>query len=185
MKYLTLCIFGVFLGGCNQTGVVSGENTVAPVENLEERPSAALAKVIGESKYLVLEDDIQSIAESSELERALENMLSRLVKSVDAINSEEKGWVEGVYLVKKGDTLSTIVQESVKGTKIRPEFILDAIVKLNPSAFVRGNPNWMFAGSKLRFPSAEDFSQLVFTNSNEKNNSESSEDPYSGWIKYP
>ena len=112
-------------------------------------------------------------------------MLSRLVKSVDTINSEEKGWVEGVYLVKKGDTLSKIVQESVKGTQIRADFMLDAIVKLNPSAFVRGNPNWMFAGAKLRFPDAQDFSRIVFTNSSEKNSNEASEDPYAGWIKYP
>ena len=185
MRYLLLCVFCGLLGGCNQIKTVPLENTEETAEDSEERPSAALAKVIEESKYVVLEDDIQSIAESSDLEIALENMLSRLVKSVDTINSEEKGWVEGVYLVKKGDTLSKIVQESVKGTQIRSDFMLDAIVKLNPSAFVRGNPNWMFAGAKLRFPDAQDFSRIVFTNSSEKNSNEASEDPYAGWIKYP
>ncbi|MAI42665.1 MAG: hypothetical protein CMP95_09410 [Gammaproteobacteria bacterium] len=154
-------------------------------KDLEQKPNAALAKVIGDSKYVAVEGELQSIAESSELEIALENMLSRLVKSVDVVNAEEKGWVKGIYQVKKGDTLSKIVQESVKGTQIRPEFMLDAIVRLNPSAFVRGNPNWMYAGSKLRFPGAEDFSQLIFMNSSEKNEGKEAEDPYSGWIKYP
>lgn len=185
MKYLILYIFCALLGGCNQIKTVPTENTGETVEDSEERPDAALTKVIEASKYVVLEDEIQSIAESSDLEIALENMLSRLVKSVGPINSEDKGWVEGVYLVKKGDTLSKIVQESVKGTKIRSDFILDAIVKLNPSAFVRGNPNWMFAGAKLRFPDAKDFSRLVFTHSNERDDNASSEDPYAGWITYP
>ena len=185
MKYLILFIFCGLLVGCNLIKTVPTEIPGETVEGSEKRPDAALTKVIETSKYVVLEDDTQSIAESSDLEIALENMLSRLVKSVAPINSEDKGWVEGIYLVKKGDTLSKIVQESVKGTKIRSDFMLDAIVKLNPSAFVRGNPNWMFAGAKLRFPDAQDFSRLIFTNSNEKGVNESSEDPYAGWITYP
>ena len=130
MKYIILFIFCGLLGGCHQIKTAPTEITGETVEDPEERPDAALTEIIEASKYVVLEDDKQSIAESSDLEIALENMLSRLVKSVGPINSEDKGWVEGVYLVKKGDTLSKIVQDSVKGTKIRSDFMLDAIVKL-------------------------------------------------------
>jgi Tfp pilus assembly protein FimV len=39
-------------------------------------------------------------------------------------------------LLKKGDTVSSIANDSVKGTNIRVAFMLNAIVKLNPSAFI-------------------------------------------------
>ena len=105
--------------------------------------------------------------------------------SSDEAKNEDSGWVEGIYLVKRGDTLSAIVRDAVKGTQIRPDFILNAIVKVNPSAFVRGNPNWMLAGKKLKFPRAEDFNRLVFVKSTDRDMSLNESDPYLGWIKYP
>ena len=88
-------------------------------------------------------------------------------------------------MVKRGDTLSAIVRDAVKGTEIRPGFILDAIVKVNPSAFVRSNPNWMLAGKKLKFPRAEDFNRLVFVKSTATDSASNESDPYLGWIQYP
>ena len=63
--------------------------------------------------------------------------------------------------------------------------MLDAIVKLNPSAFIRGNPNWMLAGSKLSFPKAEDFGRLFFVKSEVANAPTKAVDPFLGWIQYP
>ncbi len=88
-------------------------------------------------------------------------------------------------MVKRGDTLSAIVRDAVKGTEIRPDFILDAIVKVNPSVFVRGNPNWMLAGKKLKFPGAEDFNRMIFLKSTVGDSASNETDPYLGWIQYP
>ena len=71
------------------------------------------------------------------------------------------------------------------GTDIRPEFVLDAIVKVNPTAFIRSNPHWMLAGKKLKFPTPDDFTKLVFLDSQEPKNSPEESDPYLGWIQYP
>ena len=157
--------------------VVDGETALAVNEN-----NTAL---ILQSSGLLEEIRSNSAFDSEELELALRNMLSRLVRSSDEAKNEESGWVEGIYLVKRGDTLSAIVRDAVKGTQIRPDFILNAIVKVNPSAFVRGNPNWMLAGKKLKFPRAEDFNRLVFVKSTDRDMSLNESDPYLGWIKYP
>ena len=141
--------------------------------------------VVLENSVLISENVPTSVPESAELERALKNMLSRLVRSSDIPPSEESGWVKGVYHVKKGDTLSAIAHDSVKGTEIRSDFMLDAIVKLNPSAFIRGNPNWMLAGSKLSFPKADDFGKLFFVKAAGVNPPTKVEDPFVGWIQYP
>ena len=144
-----------------------------------------------ENSGLVPENVSSSFPESAELEQALKNMLSRLVQSPDVPNSKGRGWVRGIYHVKKGDTLSAIANDSVKGTDIRSDFILDAIVKLNPSAFIRGNPNWMLAGSKLSFPKAKDFGRLFFVKTEIVNppvvvdSPAEVVDPFIGWIQYP
>ena len=54
MKYLILYIFCGLLGGCNQIKTVPTEITGDTVEDSEERPDAALAKIIEASKYVVL-----------------------------------------------------------------------------------------------------------------------------------
>ena len=44
-------------------------------------------------------------------------------------------------LLKKGDTVSSIANDSVKGTNIRASVMLNAIAKLKASAFILGNAN--------------------------------------------
>ena len=147
--------------------------------------------VVLENAGLVPENVSTSFPDSAELEQALKKMLSRLVQSSNVPVSKGGGWVKGVYHVRKGDTISAIAQDSVKGTDIRSDFILDAIVKLNPTAFIRGNPNWMLAGSKLSFPRAKDFGRLFFVKADIANPPEIAPppakvvDPFLGWIQYP
>jgi LysM repeat protein len=160
---------------------VAGE--IMSPERAESTPDNM--SLVLESSGLVPENASTSFPESTELEQALKNMLSRLVMSPNVSSSERGRWVKGVYHVKKGDTLSAIARDSVQDTEIRPEFMLDAIVKLNPSAFIRGNPNWMLAGSKLNFPKAEDFGKLFFVESEVVNTPTKAVDPFLGWIQYP
>jgi hypothetical protein len=138
-----------------------------------------------ENSGLVPENVPKLPPNSAELEQALKNMLGRMIQASQASDSERRGWVNGVYRVKKGDTISAIAHDSVKGTEIRADFMLDAIVKLNPSAFIRGNPNWMLAGAKLKFPSSNDFAKLFFVKDRSTTEASNSEDPFAGWIQYP
>ena len=199
MNKVLLFSFSVLLFGCGSQELMPELiDEMASTEVLAEIISPELTESSPDNMSLVLEGSglvpenvSTSFPDSAELEQALKKMLSRLVQSSDAPAAEGGGWVKGIYHVKKGDTLSAIAQDSVKGTDIRPDFILDAIVKLNPSAFIRGNPNWMLAGSKLSFPKAKDFGRLFFVKAEKVNPPEIANppaeavDPFLGWIQYP
>ena len=182
-----LFVFSLFLMayGCTTKPIVEEAKVdlLAAENGLD--PNQDNTSLIIKNSGLIDEIRSTSAFDSEELELTLRNMLARLVRSADEARNEESSWVEGVYHVKRGDTLSAIVRDAVKDTEIRPDFILGAIVKVNPSAFVRGNPNWMLAGSKLKFPRPEDFNRLVFVKSTERDISSNESDPYLGWIKYP
>ncbi len=188
-KLITFSLF-LLICGCSSTPVVEQAqgNLMSLSDGAEVSQEATdqdnIALMI-QNSGLVDELRSNSAFDSEELDLALRNMLSRLVRSADEAENEEKGWVEGVYMVKRGDTLSAIVRDAVKGTEIRPDFILDAIVKVNPSVFVRGNPNWMLAGKKLKFPGAEDFNRMIFLKSTVGDSASNETDPYLGWIQYP
>jgi len=183
MNKLLIFSFSMFLFGCNSQDIIPeavGPNTMAEGDNGR---SDNMAQVI-ENSGLAPQDAERLPPNSAELEQALKNMLSRMTRASNASDAIKKGWVNGIYRVKKGDTISAIAHASVKGTDIRADFMLDAIVKLNPSAFIRGNPNWMLAGSKLKFPKPEDFSKLFFVK-NRADEAGEAEDPFAGWIQYP
>jgi LysM repeat protein len=191
-KVLLFSLFGLLFGCGSQELMPETLVELASAEVVGQTSSPELVEVAPDNMSLVLESSglvpenvSPSFPESAELELALKNMLSRLVQSADLPTTKTGGWVKGVYHVKKGDTLSAIARDSVKDTQIRSDFMLDAIVKLNPSAFIRGNPNWMLAGSKLSFPKAEDFGRLFFVKSEVLNAPTKTVDPFLGWIKYP
>ena len=193
MNKVLLFSLSVLLFGCSSQELMPQiMDEIASTEIVGERASPELFEPAPDNMSLVLEssglvpENVSTLfPESAELEVALKNMLSRLVQSSDLPASEGRRWVKGVYHVKKGDTLSAIAQDSVKGTQIRSDFMLEAIVKLNPSAFIRGNPSWMLAGSKLSFPKAEDFGRLFFVKSEVVNAPTKVVDPFLGWIQYP
>ena len=183
-KFIFFSVFLVMYG-CSSNPVMEESPLVSISAENETTSNPDDVALMLQNSGLLEEIRSDSAFESEELELALRNMLSRLVRSSDEAKDEANGWDEGVYKVKRGDTLSGIVRDAVKGTEIRPDFILNAMVKVNPTAFVRGNPNWMLAGKKLKFPRAEDFNRLIFVKSKEGNVSANKSDPYLGWIKYP
>ena len=185
MKNLVFLSLFLMIYGCSSQQLVEAVQVglVAPENDLDLKQDNT--SLVIKNSGLINANDSISAFDSEELELALRNMLSRLVESTDGAKKQENGWVEGTYHIKRGDTLSAIVHDAVKGTEIRPDFILQAIVKINPSAFVRGNPNWMLAGSKLKFPKAGAFNRLFFVKSTERDIQQTENDPYLGWIKYP
>ena len=65
------------------------------------------------------------------------------------------------YRVQPGDTLSGIFQRFYGNTNINKEVLQAVFVKVNKTAFRRGNPNWLMAGSILKFPSGTDVVDYV------------------------
>lgn len=88
---------------------------------------------------------------------------------------------QGSYLVQRGDTLDAIIAKTLGNVPIRRSLLRQAFVKANPSAFRRGDPNYVFAGKTLKVPDVEDLSGVVFTDSAAM----SRHDDKSHWIRYP
>ena len=86
-------------------------------------------------------------------------------------------------MTKRGDTLNRIILSQLPDLPLRDNIVRMAIVKANPHAFKRKNPNWMYAGKTLRLPSVDDIRSVVFRDVTvEQKNYTSKPD---SWIKYP
>ena len=88
----------------------------------------------------------------------------------------------GRYRVQSGDTLSGIFNRFYKNTNINKEVLQAVFVKTNKSAFRRGNPNWLMAGSVLKFPSGADVIDYVV---NDKTDNSSRSENRETWVSYP
>jgi len=126
--------------------------------------------------------------------RATEDALKQLVKDIEALRkapakgvtekkNDASGLVAGSYVTKRGDTLNRIILNQLPSLPLRHNIVRMAIVKANPHAFKRKNPNWMYAGKTLRLPSVDDIRSVVFRDTAvEKEGFTSNPD---SWIKYP
>ena len=88
----------------------------------------------------------------------------------------------GRYRVQSGDTLSGIFSRFYKNTNVNKEVLQAVFVKTNKSAFRRGNPNWLMAGSVLTFPSGADVIDYVV---NDKTDDGSRSENRETWVSYP
>ena len=184
MNKLIFLGMALLLSGCSSLPESEFSSDAVSDGNNENSSQDVSAQIIKDSG-LAEQSGSNGALESDELELALRNLLSRLVRSSAEVERERGGWEEGVYVVREGDTLSDIVHDAVKGTEIHPDFILNAIVRVNPSAFVRGNPSWMLAGKKIKFPRVEDFHRIIFKEAPDSVVPSADSDPYEGWITYP
>ena len=124
-----------------------------------------------------------SYSASSEIDRALEILLSDynldryLEVGDDAVISS------GYYLVQPGDTLDEIIAQLVGETPIRRRIMREAFVQANPNSFRNGNPNYMLAGVRLRVPDADDIIELLFDMDSPEMRSMSQS--REGWVRFP
>ena len=65
------------------------------------------------------------------------------------------------HVVGRNETLSTIMNKYYRSSGLNREFLSLAIVQANPKAFVRQNPNYLFAGRKLRLPSVNEIQSMI------------------------
>ena len=122
------------------------------------------------------------------LEKALSRMLGDLKEQAEQIAKNSDSLLldaDGRYVIKRGDSLSEILEKIDKGSNINLNLLKRAFVAANPKAFKRSNPNWMYANAKLRFPEEKDFRKILFRNENVEETKTELEDPYSDWIRFP
>ena len=122
------------------------------------------------------------------LEKALSRMLGDLKGQAEQIAKESDSLIldaEGRYVIKRGDSLSEILEKIANGSNINLNLLKRAFVTANPKAFKRANPNWMYANARLRFPEEKDFRKILFRNVNQQETKTEVEDPYSNWIRFP
>ena len=77
------------------------------------------------------------------------------------------------YIVKKNESLSNILDKFYGGKGLNLKVIQAAVVLKNKHAFVRNNPNFMYANKKLHLPSINEIKNLVYKHSRKPNNEES------------
>ena len=66
-----------------------------------------------------------------------------------------------MHQVAEAETLSHIMAEYYGGSGLNMKFVELAILQFNREAFVRGNPNFLFAGKRLHLPSVNQIKALV------------------------
>lgn len=64
-------------------------------------------------------------------------------------------------VVRPGETLDRVIQRTMRDSPFRVEILRDAFVRLNRSAFPRGTPHWVLAGSVLHVPTPADLMAQV------------------------
>ena len=109
--------------------------------------------------------------------------LKDFIGSTETLAPQTQTMLEnGRYRVQSGDTLSGIFNRFYKDTNVNKEVLQAVFVKTNKTAFRRGNPNWLMAGSVLVFPSGADIIDYVVSDETAKG-SESKKGE--NWVSYP
>ena len=78
-----------------------------------------------------------------------------------------------MHQVAEAETLSHIMAEYDGGSGLNMKFVELAILQFNREAFVRGNPNFLFAGKRLHLPSVNQIKALVTGQKSESQRSSS------------
>ena len=167
-----LCCAGLLclLQGCTTLGI----ELVNSAELAELKSNAAPA---------------EETIDEAELDDALSRMVADLERQLEeaaAVAMEDEVAPDGTYVVKKGDYLDKIINQTVRSSPLRRDILRRAFVRANPHAFMRSNPNWLLANKRLRVPEADDIKKVIFTDESRRTSKQrKSANPYEGWIQYP
>ena len=127
--------------------------------------------------------------DEAELDDALSRMVADLERQLEvaaALAKEDEVSPDGSYVVKKGDYLDKIINQTVGSSPLRRDILRRAFVRANPHAFMRSNPNWLLANKRLRVPEADDIKKVIFTDESRRASTQrESANPHEGWIQYP
>ena len=79
-----------------------------------------------------------------------------------------------MHEVAQDETLGHIMNDYYGGSGMNMKFVEMAIVQMNRHAFVRGNPNFLYAKKTIRLPSLNQIKALVTGTKLENSSSEGS-----------
>ena len=165
--------------------------TQVGVSNIDESTGNddTLEEVLKETGF-IKDEQSEPVAKFDQeaLEKALSRMLGDLKGQAEQIAKDSDSLIldaDGRYVIKRGDSLSEILEKIANGSNINLNLLKRAFVAANPKAFKRANPNWMYANARLRFPEEKDFRKILFRNVNQQETKTEVEDPYSNWIRFP
>ena len=80
------------------------------------------------------------------------------------------------HKVMQDETLSHIIANYYGGSGLDKAFVQMAIVKKNSSAFVRANPNYLYAGKSLHLPSLNEIRAMLIRKTTSPRNAEPTRD---------
>ena len=80
------------------------------------------------------------------------------------------------HKVMQNETLSHIIANYYGGSGMDKSFVQMAIVKRNRTAFVRANPNYLYAGKSLHLPSLNEIRAMLVRDTKPTKNPESKRD---------
>ena len=173
----------------NCSSVPSGTLVGESASNKPSSSEDSLEEVLKETGF-IQDEQPEPVAKFDQeaLEKALSRMLGDLKGQAEQISKNSDSLVldaDGRYVIKRGDSLSEILEKIATGSNINLNLLKRAFVSANPGAFKRSNPNWMYADAKLRFPEEKDFRKILFRNVDMRETKTEVEDPYSDWIRFP
>jgi hypothetical protein len=89
-------------------------------------------------------------------------------------------------MIRRGETLDGIIASALPGLPLRKNILRQAVVLANPHAFKRRNPNWMYAGKRIKLPDSGDIHRVIFTQSSDKmDKAKSAREERKTWVHYP
>ena len=113
------------------------------------------------------------------MEYAASNTKKNALNSLDFDKNEN---FSSNYRIKKDESLSSIIDKFYGGKGLNLKIVQTAVVLKNKHAFVRNNPNFMYANKKLHLPSVKEIKNLVYKRpdrlKNEESNSKNVKDIY-------
>jgi Tfp pilus assembly protein FimV len=132
---------------------------------------------------------VEETIDEAELDDALSRMVADLERQLEeaaALAKDDAVAADGTYVVKKGDYLDKIINQTVGSSPLRRDILRRAFVRANPHAFMRENPNGLLASKRLRVPEADDIKKVIFTDESRRASKQrESANPHEGWIQYP
>ena len=126
-------------------------------------------------------------ASSHIAEIALADLLKDIEKIETELSAQKEvtGVQDGYYLIVRGDTLDQIVDRVIPKTSLRKSILQQAIVRANPHAFKRSNPNWMYANKRIKLPDADDIKGVIFAGTPGGEEQKKTHVDKKDWVRYP
>lgn len=182
MQYLIIFASCLYLAGCVTGSFESGsESSGKSQAEVLEAEDEGLGKPVRNGR-----DETRLYPENeSELDMALRRLIDDLELAVMGMASEDEK-KERTHYVESGEYLDLIIEKTMPNSPVQANLLRKAFVQLNPNSFGGdGNPNYLFAKTRLKIPSVEDLKKIIFKDTEMEELKVRSRDPYRGWIQYP